>query len=745
MVASDEHQSRQPDCKFFVLVDHLHPKKKTGRAKAARGSKAARLSVQSVATAASETTMADLTTTTLGNDDTVLTIASTRTTGRKRAPTKKAAAAATKGKNAKTKQTEVLEEDTADITKDESSEEPFTIMQAGKVNRGKKRGSDAMEESILATAEAPAPKKRATRTEGSILIDSSIVTEAETVETVGISGPKNASRGKAVRSSKAKSRARKVSTRSDTSIVSIASPTGAAEAFPDDDEIERQLQADLDRMTDDEDIAADSDSELRRTKLNKSMENSQQDDGLVSKSKPAFAMFDPTPYTAANDHLEDELHVLASEMEVTEAPSGLHVPKKTRKAGTRKASKKGEPKKPVLPSSPFQYSTIARDSGEDQSSDPVIPVKDVGTKEPADLSFGSTDTVVKKSLPSTDGGSERNSQRLSRSSMPPGAPTSPDRSDEEVNNESEELVIEPAKRGPGRPSKASRVSQDSAGAKMVLEMEELADEAPVKRGRGRPSKASTTSQPLVAVASVEVAKMADAPAKRGRGRPPKRSMEASQEVIEGDNRIKTSAKAYQVVEQVAELVEAQADSLDQIAEQPEQSLPSGISQLKAKTPVAKTKLISPAPSARQPVLSPSPSPQSSDAENQPPSSRPASSVKTKRVALAPMAATPTQQSPSKRNIVAGLQSSKPWTAIDIDVVFGTPKDDVDKENAAERVLRKGKELTSPEKGMTVQEWLYFNAGQAEQELRHECETMVSRFESEGSRAMMVLEGLHVLE
>jgi hypothetical protein len=68
----------------------------------------------------------------------------------------------------------------------------------------------------------------------------------------------------------------------------------------------------------------------------------------------------------------------------------------------------------------------------------------------------------------------------------------------------------------------------------------------------------------------------------------------------------------------------------------------------------------------------------------------------------------------------------------------------DKENAAvSRLLRKGTELTSPEKRMTVEEWIYHNAGLAEQKLKHECEAMVATFEREGERALNVLEGLVV--
>jgi hypothetical protein len=83
--------------------------------------------------------------------------------------------------------------------------------------------------------------------------------------------------------------------------------------------------------------------------------------------------------------------------------------------------------------------------------------------------------------------------------------------------------------------------------------------------------------------------------------------------------------------------------------------------------------------------------------------------------------------------------------VDLDAVFGTPRGAADKENAAERLLKQGKELTSPEKRMTVEEWVHFNAGEAEKRLKHECEAMVSQFESEGTKAMNVLEGLAVNE
>ncbi len=98
-------------------------------------------------------------------------------------------------------------------------------------------------------------------------------------------------------------------------------------------------------------------------------------------------------------------------------------------------------------------------------------------------------------------------------------------------------------------------------------------------------------------------------------------------------------------------------------------------------------------------------------------------------------------SPSKRtNVIGGLHSTIPWTAADLELVFGGDKENGDGTNA---LLRGGSDLSTPEKGMTVEEWIYYNAGQAEKRLKHECESMVSAFEREGTRAMRVLEELVV--
>ncbi|KAI1740822.1 hypothetical protein F4680DRAFT_417884 [Xylaria scruposa] len=173
----------------------------------------------------------------------------------------------------------------------------------------------------------------------------------------------------------------------------------------------------------------------------------------------------------------------------------------------------------------------------------------------------------------------------------------------------------------------------------------------------------------------------------------------------------------------------------------DKSLPPPPESEELEPPTTPKALISPAPAARQAAVSPSQSPQSSDAENQPPSSKPSNTDKSTRVALVPIATTPIRSSPSKRNIIAGLETTQAWTAVDVEMIF----DDLDQENALStgQFLKGGMDLTSPEKQMTVEEWIYHNAQQAEKQLKHECEAIVMSFEREGTRAMQALEGIVV--
>ncbi|KAI9674178.1 MAG: hypothetical protein M1817_001996 [Caeruleum heppii] len=129
------------------------------------------------------------------------------------------------------------------------------------------------------------------------------------------------------------------------------------------------------------------------------------------------------------------------------------------------------------------------------------------------------------------------------------------------------------------------------------------------------------------------------------------------------------------------------------------------------------------PATRRPK-SPTQSPaQSSDAENHPQSS----------------AKVPLATSTPKRN------NTPLWEATDLENVFlQSPSRpfNVEKSDILCDVVNGCKgNLTSPEKTMTVEEWIRFNATLGEERLRGECERLVSVFEREGNRALEAIQGI----
>ncbi|KAG5950055.1 hypothetical protein E4U53_005526 [Claviceps sorghi] len=687
----DEHYNRSPNCSFFALLKQFSGmKKKTARAKTTRGSKASRPSVQSVATAASD--IASIADTTAEAEDSILTTASTLSHAAKKPVSRKKKAALVKAgsKTTKSKKTRAVEKEEEEEEGEEEEEEKSREKDQGEENeavheqvplhpkpttklaRGKKRASDAMEDSIIFMSEAPVPKKRVAASRDTSRMDSSTLTPEENEV---VTAPKAAGRGRSssIRSSGKQS-------------ASLAPLRAAPEYFSDDEEIERQLEAELDRFTTDDEIAQDSDSE-RRTAKNKTKKKE-------TKKKPTpgtarfqdYAMFDPREVEADEEALDEELLNLRAEMEVDEPRQELYIPKKSRKAGTtRKASKQNKTRRAPSPSpspslSPLPSSPLLSPSPLPSSSPPpeqeLEPEFETGhtraEEDQNEVSIDSTDTVLKKT----------------------GSAPSP-----------------PTRKPRGRPTKSSSASNTTS---------KLAG-APGKKGRGRPAKVTARSSPRLHCPAPETEQLDDSGSEMH---------EDGEEIDEGATRERMRSPP------VARQSTSPAPA----------PVPGGPGwRLLAEAPSTPTKVVSPAPSARQPALSPSQSPQSSDAENQPPSSVPVASSRASRVVLAPVAATPVLSSPTRRTMLAaGLSSQTPWTAIDLDAVMGTPGlMTADKENAVGNLLKQGKELTSPEKQMTLEEWIHFNAGEAEKKLKHECEAMVTQFEREGTRAMNVLEGLPV--
>ncbi|KAJ9150729.1 Protein bir1 [Pleurostoma richardsiae] len=652
----DEHYKRSPDCPFFALINQYPAPPKKGRSKAARSSKASRLSMQSVATVTSE--MPSFVDMPADHDDSVMTTTSVATQGGKKAGKGRKAATAGKGRKTRAKKDEAVE-----IAEDDQHEIEAAHPPAKKATRGKKRTSDEMEDSVLTTAEAPAPKKRATRTRGSHAVDASIMTvdsQPDTEMTEADPPAKKTAGRKKGRTSNTRS-TRKGSVLSIASTASTASLRGHV---PDDDELERQLEADLERpLTDDEDILADSDSERKKAQPAAKGRGHKAEPPARTESHD-FAMFDPAPVQADDAAVDAELEALENEMKVEAELPTLKVTKKGRKAGTRKASK--QTKKAKAAAQPAEEPVPAADAVVEPVAEPQ-PVREA--IEEQDISVASSHTVVKGES---------------------GARTST------------------GKRGRGRPKKSSSSSATATE-----------DQAPAVVEPDEP-------QPTAMLAETESA---------------------------------TITESFSAAKSSPKIERKPVPAPSPARPQHNKALPlpptSQLHLFPAPPPATpRANHISPAPSAKQATVSPSPSPQASDAENQPPSSKPSASggAATKRVILAPLpVATPLRgapASPSKRaNVIGGLRSAVPWTAADLDLVFGSREEEGDENadpaGAAGRFFGKGGELSSPEGRMTVEEWVYHNAGRAEAKLRHECEAMVTAFEREGGRAMRVLEGVVV--
>jgi hypothetical protein len=682
---SDEHHKRSPDCAFFELISQYPPPKKASKAKAARVSKASRLSTQSVATVATAVSdhhsIADMT---ADHDDSVMTTSSAMTQGGKRATKGKKAAAT------KTRKTRAKKEEAVEVLEDA----PEPVQEAPpKPTRGRKRVSDAVEDSAATNAEAPPPKKRATRVRANTVDQAAAPAASQDTEMAEVAAPVKAPAKKG-RASAAKPR--KVS---QSSVRSQASTASLRANIDDDAEIDRQLQADLERqLTDDENLVAGSDSERRQApappkgRTKKAAASKKNTQSQKEQQSEAFAMLDPSPVEPNEAEVEADFKALEAEVAAQELPATeeLVVPKKGRKTGARKVSKQTKKVKEPAPSS---------DLTDELMEDVALAPEPPRVPAPVPVAVTKTKATVEPSRQSGAGSAVEDAQD-------PGAST-------------------------------ATIVNSAAGQ-------------PEKRGRGRPPKRKTGSQGTVA--EPEPRRSSGIPVKievqigsHRAGEPLPASHETPGKIVRKPVSAQSplSGPSPVPVHQFAPSPATAASRGLTSIPRPARALPSlppqsdGQPEAPATPPRASNAASA---SAKQATLSPSQTPQSSDAENQPPSSKPAASAVPKRVLLAPVAATPMRGSPSKRNVVAGLQSTTPWTAVDLDMIFSPAEE---KENGVAKLLRKGSELTSPEKRMTVEEWIYHNAGLAEQKLKHECETMVSSFENEGSRALRVLEGLVV--
>lgn len=157
-----------------------------------------------------------------------------------------------------------------------------------------------------------------------------------------------------------------------------------------------------------------------------------------------------------------------------------------------------------------------------------------------------------------------------------------------------------------------------------------------------------------------------------------------------------------------------------------------------------------------------PSPNGSDKENRDSSlvepsakqAQPAVVLSPTKTVKIPLAASTPNRSPRKAMLspskqISHLASTKPWTAIDPDVALipthlSENAENVEPGQLSELLLDAAGDLASPEKKMTVEEWIRYRAEKSEQDLRRRCELMVSAFEKEGMRALESVHGIHTV-
>lgn len=155
--------------------------------------------------------------------------------------------------------------------------------------------------------------------------------------------------------------------------------------------------------------------------------------------------------------------------------------------------------------------------------------------------------------------------------------------------------------------------------------------------------------------------------------------------------------------------------------------------------------------------------QSSDAENHtPPGSRSNTAQKPAAIAMSsrigsPAKGAPTQKSTTtkvpiaastperKKHVDTKLEPLIQWTAAEVEaILLPSPVRAANHRDSAEQRLQElGQSLESPEKLMTLEEWIRARGVIAEQRLKASCEAMVANFENEGARALKVIQSIQV--
>ena len=724
MSNSDEHQRRSPDCVFFACLTAAKPK--AGRLRKGRASKASRMSTQSNFTKVSEGV--SVTDTDAHGDGSVASVVEPAKIAKSGKGAKKGAKAKKPAARSRKEGSKLVDENTqvaSSFLEPEDADFEVKVDDTLKQSKGsKKRNSDNMSRTNVVSSLAEAQsheeesqdqprKRRATRIKGAVAQTRIVPTsppqeehDAQRTDAEDIpppAPPQGRKKGKGG-NKRSSSNARKAST------ASAASKAPLRAMIAPDNEIDAALEAELDRPLTDEDI------DVEPPAMAKS--NGRRLTRTKPGSRKATASVAPTRRTtrASTITLDDspmqDIYPLLPEPEETHVPT----PKKNEHAAIvqdspEKLSPPKYQKEEEVPKSLGEENELSNEREEDEAFndkideeipaiEPQEPRSRQASRKPPTRKHQVSD--IPDSFEAMDLASDINSSML-------GTQTAQDDSGHETDAS---VVKQPRTKRGSRKAPAKKAKGGKKVAPKSRNIEDIVQ--PITDSAARKEQRTHTISESVSM-DIDESKYQ---------RTPSNAIAKSTETEKTLPESEASGREGSVtslVDQPGTLVEAE-------------TVHPSVQPLSVH-------------STPRPALSP----QSSDAENRPPSSSlpkpgPLSVMQSpykSQTSRVPLAITTPISSPS-RNSISKLQTTFPWTAVDLEHIFeGTPT--AGKENSlfvlgdAEKRV-KGL-LTSPEKKMTVEQWIQSNAQRGEEKLRKECERLVGKFEDQGVRALRALEGI----
>ena len=739
---SNEHQRRSPDCMFFAFTVS---KPKVGRAKKGRTSTASRLSIQSGFTAVTEGASVEKSEMNL-EEGIISAVEAAKPTkagkgGKKPAKAKKAPSRA-KGKLAKAKQEEsqlassfVEPEDDDFEVKVAQAPDP-TLKTRKRKSENISTGEEAMAEPGVSPQDeiSPSPprKRRARRASSSVAAvqeapnASSQAGKEMDAHMTGVEGMPPPSVPAAKKPRKG-SKKRVSSNAPRVSSASTASKASLRAAIPNDEEIDAALEAELDRpLTDEEgDMDALEVEQPKSRRLTRSRPGSTKAMASVAPTRrgtrastarandtPMANLYPSIPSASGNECeavAAEPTEAISRDVEADHASKTKDVQMKgSRKASARQQNRKDKTDNPEESTATFQEVkepqvdnekkpplSRSRQTSRQLPTRQVGPLTDAVALDTADFTPDVDSSVLETQIAHDDSGHETDISVAKQGRAKRGNRKVPAAAHKAKAGRKDDAIAR----------KSGNIMRTSA-LEIASEVHEQPDAMIIDDGPTNAEQAVMDIEPLKKQPKAVKGAAKTSKGKKTRPKPKATSRSAS----------------------AASIHDEQIDVDEEQVVIPSPPFPSVHS-----TP--------------RPALSP----QSSDAENQPPSSRPSTqrpplslqSPSKSQSTQVPLAPTTPTASPSV-GTCSRLQSTHPWTMVDLEQIFqGTPAPDKENNPFVFGNPKMGAQnaLTSPEKKLSVEQWIHSNAQSGEEKLRNECERLVGKFESEGMRALKALEGI----